>query len=162
MQTCSVFFHVMIEVLKFYLDFKTRVLSDIASYSLGVQLSSWWWRQWAPLKRRSTRTRLNDVISHKALIFILAAVRTWNIFIYMCFGLQRVKKIVSSYGGIIEWDWTPTFGRCIWYPCLIVRSLTGYYTLVFCFVSMVCSKALGGTCKSYTGQPIIGVGNLRP
>jgi hypothetical protein len=30
----------------------------------------WWWRKYAPLKRRS--------ISHNAVIFILAVVRTWN------------------------------------------------------------------------------------
>jgi hypothetical protein len=35
----------------------------------------WWWRQYAPLKRWSTPTRLNGIISRKANIFILAAMR---------------------------------------------------------------------------------------
>jgi hypothetical protein len=37
------------------------------------------WRQFAPLKRRPTPTRLHGAISHKELIFILAAVKTWNL-----------------------------------------------------------------------------------
>jgi hypothetical protein len=38
-----------------------------------------WWRQYAPLKRRSTSTWLHGATSHKTLNFILAAVRTWNL-----------------------------------------------------------------------------------
>jgi hypothetical protein len=30
---------------------------------------TWWWRQYAPLKRQSTVTRLRGTISQKALIF---------------------------------------------------------------------------------------------
>jgi hypothetical protein len=39
----------------------------------------WCWRQYAPLKRRSTPTRLHGTTSQKDLIFILTAVRTWNL-----------------------------------------------------------------------------------
>jgi hypothetical protein len=49
---------------------------------LGLQrcvLPPWWWRQHAPLKRRSTSIWLHGSISQKALNFILAAVRTWNL-----------------------------------------------------------------------------------
>jgi hypothetical protein len=41
--------------------------------------SLWWWRQYAPMKRRYTSTRLHQTIYQKAVIFILAAVRTWNL-----------------------------------------------------------------------------------
>jgi hypothetical protein len=39
--------------------------------------SPWWWRQYPRLKCRSTFTRLHNATSQKAVIFILAAVRTW-------------------------------------------------------------------------------------
>jgi hypothetical protein len=38
---------------------------------------NWWWRQYAPLKRRSTSTWLHEPTSQMTLNFILAAVRTW-------------------------------------------------------------------------------------
>jgi hypothetical protein len=38
-----------------------------------------WWRQLARMKRRSNSTRLHGAISHKAVIFILATVRTLNL-----------------------------------------------------------------------------------
>jgi hypothetical protein len=41
--------------------------------------ASWWWRQYAPLKGRSTTMRLHDAISQKTPIFILDAVRTWSL-----------------------------------------------------------------------------------
>jgi hypothetical protein len=41
--------------------------------------SPWWWRQYAPLKCLSTQTRLHGAITQMALIFLLAAVRTWNL-----------------------------------------------------------------------------------
>jgi hypothetical protein len=34
-----------------------------------LPLSSWWWRQYAPLKRRSTPTRLHGAVSQKTAIF---------------------------------------------------------------------------------------------
>jgi hypothetical protein len=48
-------------------------------YLLPPLSSPWWWRQYAPLKCRSTSTWPRSVTSHKTLNFILAAVRTWNI-----------------------------------------------------------------------------------
>jgi hypothetical protein len=38
-----------------------------------------WWRQYALLKRRSTSTRVQCASSEKAVIFILAVVRIWNL-----------------------------------------------------------------------------------
>jgi hypothetical protein len=51
---------------------------DAASCSL-MNSSPWWWRQYALLKRRPTTTRLHGTISHKAIFFIIAAVRIWNL-----------------------------------------------------------------------------------
>jgi hypothetical protein len=41
--------------------------------------SPWWWRQHATLKCRSAQTRLHGAIYQKSVIFILTAVRTWNL-----------------------------------------------------------------------------------
>jgi hypothetical protein len=41
--------------------------------------SFWWWRQYVPLKRRPNSTRLYVAISHKAIVFIVDDVRTWNL-----------------------------------------------------------------------------------
>jgi hypothetical protein len=50
------------------------------AYCLYLQGSlPWLWGQYAPLNRRSTSTRLYGAIPQKALIFILATVRTWNL-----------------------------------------------------------------------------------
>jgi hypothetical protein len=57
---------------------KIRAFWDIAP--------SWWWRQYAPLKRLSTPTRLHGVTSQKSLIFIPAAVRNWNLFWFRKYG----------------------------------------------------------------------------
>jgi hypothetical protein len=39
----------------------------------------WWWRQYAPLKRRSTIILLGSTSQNTALNIILTAVRTWNL-----------------------------------------------------------------------------------
>jgi hypothetical protein len=70
---------------------KLRVLWDVApcshvevdrrfrgKYCLHHYLSPWWWRQYAPLKRRSAPT-LHGATSQKTLNFIFSAVRTWNL-----------------------------------------------------------------------------------
>jgi hypothetical protein len=41
--------------------------------------SPWWWRQHVPLKRRSTIILHGSTSQKTILIFILAAVRTWNL-----------------------------------------------------------------------------------
>jgi hypothetical protein len=43
-----------------------------------IAWSPWRWRQYAPLNCPSTSTRLHRATSQKAVIFITAAVRTWN------------------------------------------------------------------------------------
>jgi hypothetical protein len=41
--------------------------------------SPWWRKRHAPLKRRSTSTRLHDAVFQKVVIFIHVVVRTWNL-----------------------------------------------------------------------------------
>jgi hypothetical protein len=41
--------------------------------------SSWWWRQSAPLKHRSTSMWQHGATSQTTLNFIFAAMRTWNL-----------------------------------------------------------------------------------
>jgi hypothetical protein len=44
-----------------------------------VRWSPWWRRQQAPLKRQLNSTRLHGATTQKTVIFIHAAVRTWNL-----------------------------------------------------------------------------------
>jgi hypothetical protein len=48
------------------------------AYCLHYQ-GDWWWRPYAPLKRRSASTWLHGATSQKTLNFTLAAVRTWTL-----------------------------------------------------------------------------------
>jgi hypothetical protein len=72
-----------------------RVFWDIAPCSLksrptfqrcvmSPSSGRWWWKQYASLKRRSTPTRQHGAISQKTLIFILYALRTWNLTMLEC------------------------------------------------------------------------------
>jgi hypothetical protein len=54
------------------------------SYKTSTQ-----WKQYAPLKRRSTSARQHDSIFQKAVMFKLTAVRTWN--------LNCIKEIKNKY-----------------------------------------------------------------
>jgi hypothetical protein len=54
------------------IEIKTRPIQVMYCW---IHLSPWWWRQYAPLKRRSTPTRLHGVVSQKAFIFSLVDVR---------------------------------------------------------------------------------------
>jgi hypothetical protein len=72
-------------------------------YLLPPLSSPWWWRQYAPLKCRSTSTWLLSVTSHKTLNFILAALRTWNItcstslVLLSLFSTYMVSSLISLY-----------------------------------------------------------------
>jgi hypothetical protein len=87
----------------------------MAPDSLEVVRASWWWRQYKPLKCRSVLTRLHGSIFKKAVIFILAAVRIWNLahhsslnvvwwnyiinsFILVIILSSKIKKWVNTYG----------------------------------------------------------------
>jgi hypothetical protein len=56
-----------------------RCTVQFGRYRSTFKRRGWWWRQYAPLKCRSTSTRLHGAISQNVDIFILAAVRTWNL-----------------------------------------------------------------------------------
>jgi hypothetical protein len=62
-----------------YWEAKQKYLVECFVMYLIIRSSRWSCRQSAPLKRRSTFTKLYSVISQKDAIFILAAVRTWNL-----------------------------------------------------------------------------------
>jgi hypothetical protein len=49
-------------VLRRVTSWKPTNISDVLTASVVVRLSSWWWRQQAPLKRRYTSTRLHDSV----------------------------------------------------------------------------------------------------
>jgi hypothetical protein len=57
------------------------------SYVAGSNLTTnpWWWRQHAPLKRRSTIILHGSTSQKTILNFILASVRTWNLTTYPWF-----------------------------------------------------------------------------
>jgi hypothetical protein len=55
--------------------------------------SRWWWRQYAPLKRRSSPRRLHEAISRKVFIFKIAAVRTWNL------------TYITVFTRVCHWTW---------------------------------------------------------
>jgi hypothetical protein len=52
----------------------------------------WWWKLYAPLKRRYICTRPHDTTSLKTAIFILAAVRTWNLTLFEVFIVWILTK----------------------------------------------------------------------
>jgi hypothetical protein len=56
---------------------KCYLILNVKSYHVASSL--WWWRQYAPMKRRYASTSLKGAISQKTIIVILAAVRTWNL-----------------------------------------------------------------------------------
>jgi hypothetical protein len=55
-------------------ELHTRRREKLKSHS-----SPWWWRQYAPLKRRSTIILHGSTSKKTILNFILAAMRTWNL-----------------------------------------------------------------------------------
>jgi hypothetical protein len=78
---------------------------DMSQYILlgcSALQSRWWWRQYAPLKRRSTSTWLHGATHQKTLNLILAAVTAWNLKIGYFFlkisgkGGPKDKKITAS------------------------------------------------------------------
>lgn len=59
-----------------------------------------WWRQYAPLKHQPTCTRLHCVISQRAVIFILATLRTWNLTMQSLFQPWSILTII-----MLLWSW---------------------------------------------------------
>jgi hypothetical protein len=54
-------------------------ISDILTTSFTRVIRPWWWSQQVPLKFQLISTRLQDAMSQKSVIFIVFAMRTWNI-----------------------------------------------------------------------------------
>jgi hypothetical protein len=90
--------------------------------------SSHWWSQYAPLKRRSSLTRLHHKISQKAVIFIL-----WNLISYR-WQNKNVHMISDSRvwgdGVVFLVVWIVTtcrfvIGKWLWIP-LVSRSTISY------------------------------------
>jgi hypothetical protein len=58
----------------------------------------WRWRQYAPMKRRSSTTRLHGAISQKALTFICSLLRLSNILTRIrCFHIQLVNFLIRGF-----------------------------------------------------------------
>jgi hypothetical protein len=55
---------------------KVREDGSLLGYCTVMNSPPWWWTQYTPTKRPSTRARLHAAISQKTLIFILEVLRT--------------------------------------------------------------------------------------
>jgi hypothetical protein len=66
--------------------------SNPMRYLLQLYSLLWWRRQNEPVKHQSTSTTLRGAISQKAVIFIHAAVRTWNLTCCTCDKLGNMAK----------------------------------------------------------------------
>jgi hypothetical protein len=84
-----------------------RVFWNVAPCSYE---SPWWWRQYAPLKRRSTYTWLHSSTSQKTLNCILAAVRSWNL--THCLPLQSWSEPWSLHDVTTENNNVDTIWEC--------------------------------------------------
>jgi hypothetical protein len=82
-------------VLRLVVSYKLTNVSEVfpASTIRAISCSSpWWWRQYAPLKRRSIFARLHGATLQKTITFILDAVRIWNI-TYCSFFNLRIRSV---------------------------------------------------------------------
>jgi hypothetical protein len=52
---------------------------EVLTASIVMAFSPWWWRSYTPLKHQSVSRRLHSTTFHKTAIFMLTAVRTWNL-----------------------------------------------------------------------------------
>jgi hypothetical protein len=68
-----------------------------ANLSFMACSSPWWWRQYALLKHWCT-LRLHGAMSQKAFIFVLAAMRTWNLTAHILSPLMMQPK----YSGLVK------------------------------------------------------------
>jgi hypothetical protein len=86
-----------------------------------------WWRQYKPLKRRSTPTRLHDTTSQKTLIFILDAMRTWNLEQSAWCSLTHAHCSYHVYNGKIFW--TAVLSRACTECVVQTYLLSGYHSV---------------------------------
>jgi hypothetical protein len=82
-------------------------------------IKTWWWRQYAPLKRRSTATTLHSAISQKAVIFTLSAVRIWTLsyFVPLLSGKSVILGLllILGYWQSMQSPSTLTFFLRVWF-----------------------------------------------
>jgi hypothetical protein len=102
-------------LLSRYYPSKMRAFWDIASCSLRlnwrfrgayclhnqgdesrVNSLAWWWMRYVPLKHQSTLSRLHGAISEKAVIFILADVRTWTLIYHSRICVEGLRKTTKT------------------------------------------------------------------
>jgi hypothetical protein len=96
-----------------------QIAKLVQSCLLGYTAS--WWRQYAPLKRRSTIILHGSITQKTALNIILAAVRTWNL------TFIKVSCVVTDVTYEIIWSNLSDYGMVYNYTAwiqLLVYSLT--------------------------------------
>jgi hypothetical protein len=95
-------------------------------HTASIITHPWWWRQYAPLKRRSTIILQGSTSQKTILNIILAAVRTWNLTsivsfyrlvlisnnLYLCI---LIKNIAGKSYHYIPPQWKHCLYRCV-YP----------------------------------------------
>jgi hypothetical protein len=133
--------HSIVKLINLWLQtssMKMTVFSDVAPCSSLVEFylrfigacclksgSPWWRRLQTPLKRRYTSMGTHGATSRKTVIFILAALRNWNL-------TSPVKKLQRQHS-----SWLLNFTSCTFPQSLKLRELflSAYY---FCLVSWNC------------------------
>jgi hypothetical protein len=85
------------------------VFKIVKNRKAGLLGCPWWWRQLAPLKRRSIRTRLHGATSQKTAIFILAALRISNINKFRIYVRLKMEYILIFFN--------------FWKGCLVTATL---------------------------------------
>jgi len=104
----------------------------------------WWWRQYAPLKRRSTSMRLHGAESQKDVTFILAAVRIWNLTSSCLFMFENITNThththarTHTYLLVVAFILVEQSSHamffCLWYAdlCRSANSSSRYKRLIF-------------------------------
>jgi hypothetical protein len=128
----------------------------------------WWWRQYVPLKRRSTIILRGSTSQKTFLNVILAAVRTWNLLYRVCltthFRQQRLYR-VGWKGDKWEKNWKGCGRKRSWpnlryYPSIFLqglrknmrRSVISYNSKNFAFWSQL--WRLEPTCLLRNGKSL--------
>jgi hypothetical protein len=77
---CCLFPHVILTPSQFVWVLPCPTSADtLTDFSHMAYSLPWWWRQYAPLKYRSTSMRLHGAMSQMAVIFVLTTMRIWNL-----------------------------------------------------------------------------------
>jgi len=63
-------------------------------------LLSWSWRKYVSPKRRNNSARLHGITSHKAVVFVVASVITWNVMNTLSIMIWNMKRIRERQKGL--------------------------------------------------------------